>query len=240
MVEATERSADRAPLIDLDAEEEAGADPNRLSWLDWAWLVLHLAGASGDALALRALLRRRFKGALFFGGHTQFLGNWSLCLSIGTRGRCCPEPRAPYTAQRPRPAPAPFCTLPAHMPGASRQPETRLCLLCLCGGSAASHGLAVYSALAISPAPKVYNSRRHEHRDRTYRWQALVSGTLVIVSAVVMASQSLLLFVGEDQFQRAHLIPDLWLDFGVAGYVCAVCGAQELCSGRVGVMVLIR
>jgi len=39
----------------------------------------------------------------------------------------------------------------------------------------------------------------------------------VIVSAVVMASQSLLLFVGEDQFQRAHLIPDLWLDFGVAG-----------------------
>jgi hypothetical protein len=93
--------------------------------------------------------------------------------------------------------------------------------LCLCGGSAASHGLAVYSALAISPAPKVYNSRRHEHRDRTYRWQALVSGTLVIVSAVVMASQSLLLFVGEDQFQRAHLIPDLWLDFGVAGYACA-------------------
>ena len=107
---ASVRGADRAPLIDLDAEEEAGADPNRLSWLDCAWLVLHLAGASGDALALRALLSRRFKGALFFGGHTQFLGNWSLCLSIGTRGHYCPAPRAPHTTQRPRPAPAPFCT----------------------------------------------------------------------------------------------------------------------------------
>eukprot|EP00802_Teleaulax_amphioxeia_P024318 Tamp_24999.p1 GENE.Tamp_24999~~Tamp_24999.p1 ORF type:complete len:293 (+),score=50.33 Tamp_24999:46-879(+) len=163
MAEEHSAGAERAPLIDGDDEDDAaGADPNRLSWLDVAWLVLHAAGASCDGLALRALLRRRFKGALFFGGHTQFLGNWCLCLSI------------------------------------------------------ASHALAIYSALAISPAPKVYNIRRHEHRDRIYHWQALASGTLVILSTVVMATQSMLLLVGEDQFQRTHVIPDLWLDFGVA------------------------
>ena len=73
--------AERAPLI--DDEEENAPDPNRLTFVDYAWLVLHLACVSCDGLALRDLLQRRFKGALFFGGHTQFLGNWCLCLSIG-------------------------------------------------------------------------------------------------------------------------------------------------------------
>jgi hypothetical protein len=133
---ASVRGADRAPLIDLDAEEEAGADPNILSWLDWAWLWLHLAGASGDALAMRALLRRRFKGALFFGGHTQFLGNWSLCLSIGTHGHCCPQCPAPLTQHSAHgPHLAPCCTLPAHMPGAccARASLRRVCA-CVCAG----------------------------------------------------------------------------------------------------------
>jgi len=111
MAEEHSAGAERAPLIDGDDEDDAaGADPNRLSWLDVAWLVLHAAGASCDGLALRALLRRRFKGALFFGGHTQFLGNWCLCLSIGTampRPRRA-APRAPRPSPR-RPAPPPAC-----------------------------------------------------------------------------------------------------------------------------------
>jgi hypothetical protein len=74
-----------APLVERDEDEdgEDRDDPNRLSSMDCVWLVLHAGFAAFDLLALRALLQRRFKGALFFGGHTQFLGNWSLCLSLG-------------------------------------------------------------------------------------------------------------------------------------------------------------
>ena len=76
-------AAERAPLIDSDGNEEgSAADPNRLALVDWVWLLLHAGFAACDSLALYALLQRRFKGALFFGGHTQFLGNWSLCLSL--------------------------------------------------------------------------------------------------------------------------------------------------------------
>ena len=155
--------SERAPLLD-DAEDETEAgDPNRLTGIDGAWLVLQGTCAVLDALALRALLQRRFKGALFFGGHTQLLGNWSLCLSF------------------------------------------------------ASHAVTIYAALAIEPAPKTYNMRRHVHREKTYLWAAALSGSAVIFCTVVMACQSLLLALGEDKFARQHVIPDMWLDFGVPG-----------------------
>ena len=130
-------------------------------------------------------------------------------------------PRAAPLAPAPRaPSGVPARVFPRARCLCPRAPETRArAAVCL---GAASHALAIYSALAISPAPKVYNIRRHEHRDRIYHWQALASGTLVILSTVVMATQSMLLLVGEDQFQRTHVIPDLWLDFGVAGAVRAV------------------
>ncbi len=117
--------AERSPLIDSDdaGAADMGADPNRLALVDWAWLLVHAGCAGCDGLALQALLHRRFKGALFFGGHTQFLGNWSLGLSL------------------------------------------------------ASHLVAIYAAAAVEPVPNPYkfNIRRHDHRERVYYWQSMVS-----------------------------------------------------------------
>jgi len=73
------------------------------------------SNAGCDGLALRALLQRRFKGALFFGGHSQFLGNWSLFLSLGPSRTPRPNKLCPSS---PRPPPmlltlsGPFCATP--------------------------------------------------------------------------------------------------------------------------------
>jgi hypothetical protein len=75
--------------------------------------------------------------------------------------------------------------------------------------------LAIYADVTVEPAPTKWNTRRQLHRDKTYYWQATLSSTAVIFSTVVMASQSLLLALGEDKFARQHVIPDFWLDFGV-------------------------
>jgi len=60
------------------------------------------SNAGCDGLALHALLQRRFKGALFFGGHSQFLGNWSLFLSLGPSRTPRPNQLCPSS---PRPPP---------------------------------------------------------------------------------------------------------------------------------------
>ena len=36
-----------------------------------------------------------------------------------------------------------------------------------------------YTALAVEPAPKKFNIRTYEHRERSYFWQAMLSGTAV-------------------------------------------------------------
>jgi len=96
--------AERAPLIGSDpGDADMGtADPNRLTLVDWAWLLVHAGCAGCDGLALQALLHRRFKGSLFFGGHTQFLGNWSLGLSLAS------HLLAMYAAAAVEPVPNPY------------------------------------------------------------------------------------------------------------------------------------
>jgi len=126
------------------------------------------SNAGCDGLALRALLQRRFKGALFFGGHSQFLGNWSLFLSLGPSRTPRPNKLCPSS---PRPPPmlltlsGPFCATP-FLTGVSIKPT-------------ASNALGIYTTLAIEPAPKVFSIRKHNHRDKAYYWQAMLSGTLV-------------------------------------------------------------
>ena len=77
-------AGEQAPLLSEEDVDDTSSDPNMLTWADWVWIGVHLAFCLCDGLSLHALLQRRFKGALFFGGHTQFLGNWSLCLSLAS------------------------------------------------------------------------------------------------------------------------------------------------------------
>ena len=76
---------EQAPLLSSEEDvDDTSSDPNMLTWADWVWIGVHVVFFLCDGLSLHALLQRRFKGALFFGGHTQFLGNWSLCLSLAS------------------------------------------------------------------------------------------------------------------------------------------------------------
>ena len=67
---------------DDEFKEESWSKRNALRLVDIFWLFFHFSTLAMDFLALKASLLQRHRTAYLFGGVTQFLGNWNMCLSI--------------------------------------------------------------------------------------------------------------------------------------------------------------